>query len=64
MREALIELKEKLNSEQYIADDALVTTLYVAAKLNRPLLIEGAAGAGKTETISTFELTLQEGGAE
>ena len=49
MREALIELKEKLNSEQYIADDALVTTLYVAAKLNRPLLIEGAAGVGKTE---------------
>ena len=49
MREALIELKEKLNSEQYIADNALVTTLYVAAKLNRPLLIEGAAGVGKTE---------------
>ena len=49
MREALIELKEKLNSEQYIADNTLVTTLYVAAKLNRPLLIEGAAGVGKTE---------------
>ena len=49
MREALRDLKEKLNSEQYIADDALVTTLYVAAKLNRPLLIEGAAGVGKTE---------------
>ena len=49
MREALKQLKEKLNDESYIADDALVTTLYVAARLNRPLLIEGAAGVGKTE---------------
>ena len=49
MREALEALKQKLNAEDYIADDALVTTLYIAAKLNRPLLIEGAAGVGKTE---------------
>ena len=44
-----MQLKQKLNDENYIADDALVTTLYVAARLNRPLLIEGAAGVGKTE---------------
>ena len=43
MLEALNRLKEKLNDENYIADDAL------AARLNRPLLIEGAAGVGKTE---------------
>ena len=49
MREALNQLKRKLNDEGYIADDALVTTLYIAARLNRPLLIEGAAGVGKTE---------------
>ncbi len=49
MREALKQLKQKLNDESYIADDALVTTLYIAARLNRPLLIEGAAGVGKTE---------------
>ena len=49
MREALTQLKQKLNEESYIADDALVTTLYIAMKLNRPLLIEGAAGVGKTE---------------
>ena len=49
MREALEQLKTKLNEERYIADDALVTTLYIAVKLNRPLLIEGAAGVGKTE---------------
>ena len=49
MREALNELKAKLNSESYIADDNLAATLYIAMKLNRPLLIEGAAGVGKTE---------------
>ena len=49
MRDALLQLKEKLNAENYIADDTLVTTLYVAVKLNRPLLIEGGAGVGKTE---------------
>ena len=43
------ELKAKLNSENYIADDALAATLYIAMQLNRPLLIEGAAGVGKTE---------------
>ena len=49
MREALNALKAKLNAENYIADDALAATLYIAEKLNRPLLIEGAAGVGKTE---------------
>ena len=49
MPEALRNLKEKLNQENYVADDALAATLYIAMKLNRPLLIEGAAGVGKTE---------------
>ena len=49
LQEALNHLKEKLNEENYIADDALAATLYIAMKLNRPLLIEGAAGVGKTE---------------
>lgn len=49
LREALNELKQRLNTENYIADDALAATLYIAMKLNRPLLIEGAAGVGKTE---------------
>ena len=49
MQEALQALKAKLNEENYIADDALAATLYIAMRLNRPLLIEGAAGVGKTE---------------
>ena len=43
------ELKRKLDEARYIYDETLVTVLYVALRLNRPLLIEGAAGVGKTE---------------
>ncbi|MBQ4257590.1 MAG: MoxR family ATPase [Clostridia bacterium] len=45
----LVTLKQKFEEEKYICDDHLVTVLYVALQLGRPLLIEGAAGVGKTE---------------
>lgn len=49
MHEELKILKDLLNAEGYIADDNLLVTLLIARKLGRPLLIEGAAGVGKTE---------------
>lgn len=49
MREELNALKARLGAEGYIADENLLVTLMVAMKLGRPLLIEGAAGVGKTE---------------
>ena len=52
------ELKEKLDASRYIYDDTLVTVLYVALKLNRPLLIEGAAGVGKTEIAKVMASAL------
>ena len=42
-------LKSKMDQANYIYDETLATVLYVALKLGRPLLIEGAAGVGKTE---------------
>ena len=45
----LNELKRKMDETGYIYDDTLATVLAVALKLGRPLLIEGAAGVGKTE---------------
>ena len=47
--EGINELRRRLAEENYIADEALITTLWIALKLGRPLLIEGAAGVGKTE---------------
>ena len=52
------ELKKKLDEAHYIYDDTLVTTLAVALKLGRPLLIEGAAGVGKTEVAKVMAYAL------
>jgi MoxR-like ATPase len=41
-------LRENLYRAGYIADEALATTLWLAGELQRPLLIEGDAGVGKT----------------
>ena len=51
-------LKAKLDESQYIYDDALITTLLVALQLGRPLLIEGAAGVGKTEIAKVMAAAL------
>ena len=54
----LNELKQKLDQANYIYDEVLATTLYVALKLGRPLLIEGAAGVGKTEVAKVMAAAL------
>lgn len=41
-------LRESLHRAGYIADEGLATTLWLAAELQRPLLVEGDAGVGKT----------------
>jgi MoxR-like ATPase len=41
-------LRESLHTAGYLADEALATTLWLAGELQRPLLIEGDAGVGKT----------------
>ena len=51
-------LKAKLDAVGYIHDDTLVTTLLVALQLGRPLLIEGAAGVGKTEIAKVMAAAL------
>ena len=51
-------LKSKMDNAHYICDDALATVLYVALTLGRPLLIEGAAGVGKTEIAKVMASAL------
>ena len=41
-------LAERLHGAGYLADEALATTLWLAGELQRPLLVEGDAGVGKT----------------
>ena len=54
----LEELKQKMDEAHYIYDDTLATVLFVALQLGRPLLIEGAAGVGKTEIAKVMASAL------
>ena len=54
----LQELKVKMDQAHYIYDDTMATVLYVALQLGRPLLIEGAAGVGKTEVAKVMAAAL------
>ena len=50
----LDELRARLTAQNYIVDEELLVTLFVALKLGRPLLIEGEAGVGKTEVAKAM----------
>ena len=54
----LNELKQKMDEAHYIYDETLATVLAVALQLGRPLLIEGAAGVGKTEIAKVMAAAL------
>jgi MoxR-like ATPase len=49
MFESPDEVVAALARVNYLADTATATTVYLAATLERPLLVEGPAGVGKTE---------------
>lgn len=40
---------ERLSDHKYLADRGLATSIFLASELQRPLLLEGDAGVGKTE---------------
>jgi len=47
--ESIEEVGEKLKGQEYVCDRRLATVVYLAVKLDKPILIEGPAGVGKTE---------------
>ena len=52
--DAVTDLVENLNNLDYVADPAIATSLHLAQVLERPLLIEGRAGVGKTQIAATM----------
>ena len=54
----LTTLKKKMDEAHYIYDETLAVVLAVALQLGRPLLIEGAAGVGKTEIAKVMASAL------
>lgn len=49
MFSSLPEVAKSLRATGYIADSTAVTTVYLSAKLHKPLLLEGPPGSGKTQ---------------
>ncbi len=43
------QVRSALAEQNYLAEEGLTTAVYLALTLNRPLLLEGEAGVGKTE---------------
>jgi MoxR-like ATPase len=48
MFDSLADLSGKLSAAGYFIDPVMVQVVYLAAKLKKPLLLEGPAGSGKT----------------
>ena len=51
-------IKRMLAEQDYIADESIVTALFLTTTLKRPLLIEGPAGVGKTEIAKAMARAL------
>lgn len=46
---AVDDVRSGLGAHDYLADEGLATAVFLALRLQRPLLLEGEAGVGKTE---------------
>ena len=55
---SLESINELLQSRGYIADDYVAMSVFLAMQLNKPLLIEGPAGVGKTEIAKVMAQAL------
>jgi MoxR-like ATPase len=51
---SVTDVREALAGQRYLADDGLATAVFLAAELELPLLLEGEAGVGKTETAKAL----------
>ena len=54
MVDGVAEVRDALLAHDYLADDGLATAIFLALSLQRPLLLEGEAGVGKTEVAKVL----------
>lgn len=58
MFETIDQVVTLLHQQRYICDRKLATVIFLALKMNKPVLIEGPAGVGKTELAKTVARAL------
>jgi MoxR-like ATPase len=59
MFESISQVRDGLATQQYIATDEISTVIYLADKLQKPVLVEGPAGVGKTELAKAWAGAVQ-----
>ncbi len=59
MHPEILSIQAALAERGYFAEDAVATSIYLARALSRPLLIEGPAGVGKTETAKVMAQVME-----
>jgi MoxR-like ATPase len=52
--DTVADVSKGLADHEYLADDGLATSIFLALRLQRPLLLEGEAGVGKTEVAKVL----------
>ncbi|MCE2486680.1 MAG: MoxR family ATPase [Desulfurellaceae bacterium] len=59
MFESIEDVISKFADEQYICDRRIATIVYLASHLQKPILVEGPAGVGKTELAKVVAASLR-----
>jgi MoxR-like ATPase len=54
MRDEIRKIKELMETAEYVTDAPVATSVHLAMRLRKPLLIEGHAGVGKTEVAKVM----------
>jgi MoxR-like ATPase len=54
MFKSIADVQNALSAQRYIATDEISTVVYLADKLQKPILVEGPAGVGKTELAKAW----------
>jgi MoxR-like ATPase len=54
MREEIRKIQELMEAADYVTDAPVATSVHLAMRLRKPLLIEGPAGVGKTEVAKVM----------